>query len=130
LTYTNTKIVIKHGFVSCICGGTELLTFSILNIYTTINIYLCYIISFSIATLIGYILHSTFTFSSGGLKKKSGYLFVIQVTIVLIVGLNVFNILHKYLGLSATFSKALQLCITFGVNVIFGKNITFKKESL
>ena len=130
MTYNNTKIVLKHGVVSCICGGTELLTFSILNIFHTINIYLCYIISFSIATLLGYILHSKFTFSTGGLKKKSGYLFVIQVIVVLIVGLNVFNLLHKYLGLSAPFSKALQLCITFGINVIFGKNITFKKERL
>ncbi|MBT8537144.1 hypothetical protein G6715_05050 [Polynucleobacter paneuropaeus] len=120
----------RHGIVSCICGGSEFISFIILTKHFEANIYLSYVLSFALATVIGFVLHSVYTFSMGGLQKKSGILFLIQISIALFAGLFMFNLFYKYFKIDPIYAKALQLAFTFWINVIFGKKITFKKEIL
>lgn len=124
----NRKIIFRHGIVSCICATTELISFAILNYLLNDYLTFSYILAFLIATLLGFILHSKYTFSLGEFAKKSGVIFFFQASFVLIIGYTIFNI-FLMAGFGPIPSKVGQLITTFIINVSIGKKITFKRRN-
>ena len=124
----NRVIVFRHGLVSLFCGSTELTVFAaLMNQFPNI-IYLNYVTSFSMATFIGFVLHSKYTFSLGDLQLVRGLKFFLQASIVLAFGLTVFTVLIKF-NIAPLLSKTIQLALTFSVNIVIGKCLTFSKKT-
>ena len=127
LLKTYKKITIRHGLVSLICGSTELALFTILISTFSDYIYLIYLISFSIATFIGFVLHSKYTFMIGELKINRGLKFIMQASFILTIGVSIFTLILKF-DINPIIAKITQLAVTFSLNVIIGRKITFTKD--
>jgi putative flippase GtrA len=120
------KIIFRHLFVSGICASTELLLFGVLFKMCALSLTISYLSSFSVATIIGYILHSYFTFSVGKISKRSAIYFLFQASSILLLGYCIFITLI-FCGIYPIIAKIIQLIITFNINVLFGRNLTFRK---
>jgi putative flippase GtrA len=119
------KTVFRHSIVSICCGGLDYLTFIYLFKYKNINLGISYFLSFILATLLGFILHNFFTFRVGFIASRTLILYLIQSIITLVLG---FSILYLFIWFNIVpqYAKALQLAVTFFLNVTIGRYVTFK----
>jgi putative flippase GtrA len=85
-----------------------------------------HVIAFSCATMIGFVLHSFFTFSVGRLRLRNAMFFGVQALIALAIGYQILKLL-VLAGIHPMLAKVLQLGATFFFNVLFGKFFSFKK---
>lgn len=120
------RISMKHGMVSVICGSIEYALFLLFYIKLIYSLAFSHAISYFVATVIGYLLHTYFTFSVRLILKRSAVFYVIQSISVLAIG---YAIINAFLWMSFTpqVAKFLQLFATFGFNVAFGRYLTFNK---
>lgn len=120
-------LLIRHGIISIISGGSEYSLFLFMFYQCHFDIDLSYILAFLISVSINYLGHSFYTFKTGRIRGLSLILYTIQVAITLIIGYILFNMLI-YNSIEPFFAKALQLFCTFFFNVLFGNFISFKKR--
>jgi len=119
-------LVMKHFFVSAFSAVTELSVFYMLHMVLGGTLLVSHVIAFSCATILGFVLHSLFTFSVGRLRYRNAFFFGIQALIALAVGYQVLKFFVSA-GIHPMLAKVLQLGITFFFNVLFGKFLSFKK---
>jgi len=129
LIKNNYKIIKIHLGVSAICASSEMIIFFTLITVFTDNLFIAHAGAFFIATFIGYILHSYFTFSIGKLLKRNALFFLIQALLALFIGYVILNFLIMK-GNHPLTSKAVQLSLTFIFNISFGKFISFKNNKI
>ena len=72
--------------------------------------------AFFFASISGFILHSFFTFAVGYLRIRNALFFLVQVSIVLVIGFYLLKFLISW-GLNPLISKVFQLCLTFLLNI-------------
>ena len=118
-------LVIRHGIISTVCATSELLIF--VGLYTRLHadLELSYFSSFILATLIGFIGHSIYTFRVGGFYKRNAMFFFAQASIALTIGYLIISKLI-FLGMPPIPAKIIQLGCVFIFNVTFGKFVSFK----
>lgn len=116
----------RHSHVSLLCGLIDFFLFALLYEKLDLPIYLSYLVSFSIATLCGYLSHNFYTFKYCVINRRSCTLFLLQVTCVLIIGYFLIN-LYMAIGFSPLTAKLTQMCSTFFLNFLFANIVVFKK---
>lgn len=117
----------RHGIVSMTCGSTEFILFLLFYTHLKVGLPMSYVVSFTTATVIGFLGHSFFTFKVGELRHRNAVFFIIQALCALMLGyLIVASLIHA--GTLPALAKAFQLVIIFFFNVIFGKMVSFKKN--
>jgi putative flippase GtrA len=119
-------LVFKHFCVSAVSALTELSVFYLLHMVMGGTLLVSHVIAFSGATMIGFVLHSFFTFSVGRLRYRNAFFFGVQALIALAIGYQILWLLVAT-GIHPMFAKVLQLGATFFFNVLFGKFLSFKK---
>lgn len=119
-------LVLKHFCVSAVSALTELSVFYLLHMVLGGTLLVSHVIAFGCATVIGFVLHSFFTFSVGRLRYRNAMFFAIQALIALVIGYQILKLLVT-MGIHPMFAKVLQLGATFFFNVLFGKFLSFKK---
>ncbi len=120
------SLLVKHFCVSAISAMTELSVFYVLHMVLDGTLLVSHVIAFSCATMIGFVLHSFFTFSVGRLRYRNAIFFAIQALIALAIGYQILKLLVT-MGVHPMLAKVLQLGATFFFNVLFGKFLSFKK---
>ena len=118
----------RHGIVSLTCGSTEFILFILLFTNLKLALPIAYFVSFTVATVIGFLGHSLFTFEVGKLRQRNALFFVIQAFCALLLGYLIVSCLI-HLGALPAIAKAFQLMIIFFFNVVFGKMVSFKKHA-
>ena len=116
----------RHAVISGLCASTEFSIFILMYSLIGFNLGTSYITSFVIATFIGFIGHSFFTFKVGGLYIRNALLFFIQASCAISLGY-IFVLFLIKTGLHPAIAKGLQLISIFFFNVTFGKLFSFKK---
>lgn len=117
----------RHGIVSITCGSTEFILFLLFYTHLKVGLPMSYVVSFTAATVIGFLGHSFFTFEVGELRQRNAVFFIIQALCALMLGyLIVASLIHA--GTLPALAKAFQLAIIFFFNVIFGRMVSFKKN--
>lgn len=119
-------LLLKHFCVSAVSAMTELTVFYVLHMVLGGTLLVSHVIAFSCATMIGFVLHSFFTFSVGRLRYRNAMFFAIQALIALAIGYQILKLLVT-MGAHPMLAKVLQLGATFFFNVLFGKFLSFKK---
>lgn len=119
-------LVLKHFCVSAVSALTELSLFYVLHMILGGTLLVSHVIAFSCATMIGFVLHSFFTFAVGRLRYRNAMFFAIQALIALAIGYQILKLLVT-MGIHPMLAKVLQLGVTFFFNVLFGKFLSFKK---
>ncbi len=119
-------LLLKHFCVSAVSAMTELTVFYVLHMVLDGTLLVSHVIAFSCATMIGFVLHSFFTFSVGRLRYRNAMFFAIQALIALAIGYQILKLLVT-MGVHPMLAKVLQLGATFFFNVLFGKFLSFKK---
>jgi putative flippase GtrA len=119
-------LLLKHFCVSAVSAMTELTVFYVLHMVLGGTLLVSHVIAFSCATMIGFVLHSFFTFSVGRLRYRNAIFFAIQALIALAIGYQILKLLVT-MGVHPMLAKVLQLGATFFFNVLFGKFLSFKK---
>jgi putative flippase GtrA len=119
-------LLLKHFCVSAVSAMTELTVFYVLHMVLGGTLLVSHVIAFSCATMIGFVLHSFFTFSVGRLRYRNAMFFAIQALIALAIGYQLLKLLVT-MGVHPMLAKVLQLGATFFFNVLFGKFLSFKK---
>ena len=120
-------LFLRHGIISITCGSVEFLSFMLMLSYLHFSLSLSYVISFTIATLIGFVGHSHLTFKVGELRKRNAVFFTIQALSALSIGYVIITMLISA-GIIPMYAKMIQLVLIFFFNVSFGKLISFKKQ--
>ncbi|QDD07085.1 hypothetical protein FIT65_04515 [Candidatus Methylopumilus planktonicus] len=123
----NLLLIFRHSMVSTVCGLSEFSLFLLLFSYLKFNLLASYVLSFSVATVIGFWGHSIFTFRLGQAYKKNAFFFIFQALSALSIGYFIVFLLIRS-GIEPVFAKAFQLIIIFSFNVTFGKMVSFKKR--
>ena len=118
----------RHGIVSLTCGSTEFILFLLLFTKMKVALSIAYVASFTVATVIGFLGHSLFTFEVGKLRQRNAVFFVIQAFCAMLLGYLIVSCLI-HLGTLPAIAKAFQLMIIFFFNVAFGKMVSFKKNA-
>lgn len=121
------RISIRHGVVSLVCGSTEYALFLLFYIESAYSLAFSYVVSYLVATVIGYLLHNYFTFSVRLIAKGSVVFYLIQSISVLALGYAIIN-LFIWMLFVPQIAKFFQLVATFGFNVAFGRYFTFNKN--
>ncbi len=116
----------RHSHVSILCGLIDFCLFALLYEKLGLPIYFSYLLSFSIATLCGYLFHNFYTFKYCVINRRSSTLFLLQVTCVLIIGYFLID-LYIAIGFSPLVAKLTQMCSTFFLNFLFANIVVFKK---
>jgi len=117
----------RHGIVSLTCASTEFILFLLLFTHLKVGLPISYVISFAIATVIGFLGHSFFTFEVGELRQRNAVFFFIQAMCALALGyLIVAGLIHA--GTMPAIAKGSQLVMIFFFNVTFGKIVSFRKN--
>ena len=119
-------LLLKHFFVSALSAATELSAFYLLHMVSGVTLLVSHIVAFSCATILGFVLHSFFTFSVGRLSYRNAVFFGVQALIAMAIGYQILKLLVE-MGFHPMFAKILQLGATFFFNVLFGKFLSFKK---
>ena len=119
------KLVMRHGLVSLICASTEYILFLLLYSYLQIQLIFSFAASYLIASLIGFLGHTYFTFKVNKVKHRNIFYFVTQLCFVATIGYFVLKFFLVYMDTRV--AKLLQLCCTFLFNVLYGKFVSFKK---
>ena len=120
--------IMRHLCVSFTCGAIEYISFISLAHFLDVNVFYSHILSFSLATGFGFLGHSFFTFKVGSLKVRNASFFMIQVLTALLLSVFLLKYFLSF-NFSIYISKALQMCVTFGFNFLFGYLISFKNEN-
>lgn len=120
-------LLFRHGIVSMVCGLSEFFLFLLLFSYLKFNLLASYVLSFAVATVIGFWGHSIFTYKLGQTYINNAFFFIIQALSALTIGYFIVNNLIRS-GIDPAFAKAVQLTIIFSFNVTFGKMVSFKKR--
>lgn len=128
MRHKHIKLIVRHGMVSVICGAFDFLMFMFLFKANEFSLFFSYMISFAVATSVGFFAHSLFTFKVKGFPLQNAALFFMQALLALSLGYLVIFLLIKF-GCYASISKAIQLFTTFFFNVSFGKFISFKNRN-
>lgn len=120
------QLFLRHAIVSLVSGASEYSLFLLFFYQFHFNVNWSYFFAFIISVSFNYFGHSLYTFKTRKIRGISLFLFAIQVTMALIIGYILFNIL-LYQNIEPFVAKALQLFCTFFFNVLFGNFISFKK---
>lgn len=123
------KTTLRHGFVSICCGCIEYFSFIYLLQSKEFDLKISYVLSYFLATLLGYILHNYYTFRVKSLKIRTLLLYIFQSLITLSLGFSIVYILIA-MNIVPQISKAIQLASTFFFNIAFGRYVTFKFGNL
>ena len=126
IKFQHIKIVAKHFIVSGISATTEISLFYLLKVLLDGALWFAHCASFISATIVGFVMHSHFTFAVGHLRKRNALFFAIQASIALTLGYLILIEMINY-EVPIMVAKCSQLCVTFFFNVLFGKFISFKK---
>lgn len=121
------NLLFRHGLISITCASTEFSLFILLFSYLGLPLPVAYIFSFCVATCIGFVGHSIFTFKVGRLYRRNALFFVIQACCALMLGYLIVSSLIQS-GMFPSFAKGIQLVLIFFFNVFFGKFLSFKKQ--
>jgi len=124
----NLRSISKHLIVSSMSATIEVTLFLLLFTSLQSTLFISHFFSFTIASLIGFLGHSYFTFKVGYLNSKNLIYFIMQATISLLLGYLLLLFFIDNLSLNALIAKIIQLCLVFNFNFIFGKYISFKKR--
>ncbi len=119
------KLVMRHGVVSLICASTEYILFLLLYSYLQIQLIFSFAASYLIASLIGFLGHTYFTFMLNKVNYRNIFYFVTQLCFVATIGYFVLKFFLVYMD--ARVAKLFQLCCTFLFNILYGKFVSFKK---
>jgi len=119
------KLVMRHGVVSLVCASTEYSLFLLLYNYFQIQLIFSFAASYLIASLIGFLGHTYFTFKVNKVNHRNIFYFLTQLGFVATIGYFVLKFLLIYID--ARVAKLLQLCCTFLFNILYGKFVSFKK---
>jgi len=120
-------LIFKHFLVSALSATTELSVFYLLHMLMGAALLASHVMAFSCATILGFVLHSHFTFSIGKLRYRNAMFFCLQGIIALAIGYQILKLLVT-MGTNPMFAKVLQLGATFFFNVLFGKFLSFKND--
>lgn len=121
------RIITKHGLVSAICGTSEIVIFFVLLKKIGFSVGVSHFVGFIVASIIGVIGHSLFTFRLGRVYYSVVIKFLLQVLVMLPISYAVLISYVSALGVNEV-SKGGQLVTTFFLNVLIGKFITFIKK--
>lgn len=116
----------RHFIVSTVSAIIECSIFYFMYINLKIALSFSHFTAFFFASISGFILHSFFTFAVGYLRIRNALFFLVQVSIVLVIGFYLLKFLISW-GLNPLISKVFQLCLTFLLNILLGKFLSFKK---
>lgn len=116
----------RHAIISGLCASAEFSIFMLMFLYMRFILPASYITSFVIATFIGFVGHSIFTFRVGRLYKRNALIFSIQASFALALGYLVVSSLISA-GFHPALAKGVQLISIFFFNVTFGKFLSFKE---
>ena len=119
-------LVLRHGVISATCATTEFSLFRLMLTYLNLKLSISYVVSFVVATAIGFVGHSMFTFRVGRLRKRNAAMFIIQAACAMALGYLIVSGLISS-GIMPAMAKAIQLVIILFFNVSFGKFVSFKK---
>jgi putative flippase GtrA len=119
------KLVMRHGVVSLICASTEYSLFLLLYSYFQIQLIFSFATSYLIASLIGFLGHTYFTFKVNKVNNRNIFYFVTQLCFVATIGFFILKFFLMYTD--ARVAKFMQLCCTFLFNILYGKFVSFKK---
>lgn len=117
----------RHAVISGICASVEFCFFILLYTFLKLNLPFSYITSFIIATLIGFVGHSFFTFKVGRLYIRNALIFSVQASCALSIGYLLISLLING-GLHPALAKVIQLFSVFFFNVTFGKFFSFRNN--
>ena len=121
------SLFFRHGIVSLTCASTEFILFLLLFTHLKVGLPISYVTSFAVATAIGFLGHSFFTFEVGELRQRNAVFFFIQALCALALGyLIVAGLIHA--GTMPAIAKGFQLVMIFFFNVTFGKMVSFRKN--
>jgi putative flippase GtrA len=121
------RISIKHAAVSVVCGTVEYMLFLLLYVKLDCLLFYSYVAAYLVATTMGYLLHNYFTFNLRLITKSSTLLYIIQSFLILTVGYIIIT-LFLWMSITPQVAKPLQLFATFGLNMAFGRYLTFNKN--
>jgi len=119
------KLVMRHGVVSLVCASSEYSLFLLLYSYFQIQLVFSFAASYLIASLIGFLGHTYFTFKVNKVNHRNIFYFVTQLCFVATIGYFVLKFFLVYADVRV--AKLLQLCCTFLFNILYGKFVSFKK---
>ena len=123
----NVNTIFRHAFISAFCASTEFIIFILLYVELKNKLIISQSISFLVASMIGFIGHSIFTFKIGALYRRNALYFAMQISLAFIIGYTIiYNLI--LINISPALSKIIQLILVFIFNITFGKLITFKKN--
>ena len=125
--FVTSRTVTRHGIVSCACALTEFFSFLGLYYLADVGLTVSHVVSFVLASSVGFVGHSYFTFKVGSLLMINGLFFCVQAFIALCLGYYVLSTLVS-MGLNPAITKVVQLFCVFFFNVSFGRFISFKKR--
>ena len=125
--FIKSSAVTRHGVVSCACALTEFFVFLIFYYSEEASLSVSHSVSFILASTLGFIGHSYFTFRVGRLLVVNGLFFCVQAFIALCLGYYALSTLIS-MELNPPIAKVLQLFTVFFFNISFGRFISFKKR--
>jgi putative flippase GtrA len=121
----NLPLVFRHLVVSAISACIELLLFYLGYLVLGIPLVYAHLTGFTCATVVGFVLHSFYTFQIDRLSKRNALMFAIQVAIAFAIGYWLLAMLI-HAGVPAMYAKVSQLVLVFGFNVLTGRLVSFK----
>ena len=119
------KLAMRHGVVSVICASTEYSLFILLFSYFHLQLIFSFSIPYLIASLVGFLGHTYFTFEVNEITKRNLFYFLTQLCFVATIGFFILKFFLMYTD--ARLAKFMQLCCTFLFNILYGKFVSFKK---
>jgi putative flippase GtrA len=120
-------IISRHLIISALCGTIDYLVFIYCYKEIQLGLSLSQACSILIASSIGFMGHSFYTFKTNQVIKKNIILFASQMIIVFFLAYLSLKIMILS-EINIWIAKFIQLLITFCFNVIYGKNISFKER--
>ena len=119
------RVAFRHLVVSFICASTEYCLFLLLYSYYQIQLIASFSLSYLLASLLGFLGHSYFTFNVNKINYRNVFYFLTQLFFVATIGYFVLKFFLIYTD--ASVAKFMQLCCTFFFNILYGKFVSFKK---
>ena len=116
--------IFRHLLVSFFCGFTELLIFYVSSFWVGCEI--SHYLSLLIASLLGFLLHSLFTFKFNTVDMPRFFMFLFQIIVVSNIGFMILRVYIHYFD-HLIVCKILQLFSTLSLNIFISRFITFKQ---
>lgn len=125
LTINKLKLLLRHAAVSVTCASTEFFLFMMLFSHYKLSLASSFVLSFSAASVIGFLGHTYFTFYLNRIQRKNIFYFLTQLFFVAIIGFCFLKFFIYYM--EPKYAKLLQLVCTFSFNVVYGRYVSFRR---